>query len=33
MTLISEKPENSEEIYARYKQLIKERNSLILTKE
>ena len=33
MTLISEKPENSEEIYARYKQLIKERDSLILTKE
>ena len=33
MTLISEKPENSEEIYARYKQLIKERNSLISTKE
>ena len=33
MTLISEKPENSEEIYVRYRQLIKERNSLILTKE
>lgn len=33
MTLINEKPENSEEIYARYKQLIKERDSLILTKE
>lgn len=32
-TLMSKQPENSTEIYTRYQQLIKERNSLILAKE
>ncbi len=32
-TLMSGQPENSAEIYARYQQLIKERNNLILARE